>query len=92
MWDDAAAEPRARVISEFGGLTWHDPEHAACPESYGYATFSSMEEWRRALEGLLAGVDALEGQGLSGFVYTQVSDVEEETNGLMTYDRKVVKL
>jgi hypothetical protein len=40
----------------------------------------------------LASVDALEGEGLAGFVYTQLSDVEEETNGLLTYDRKVNKL
>ena len=35
---------------------------------------------------------ALEGEGLAGFVYTQLSDVEEETNGLLTYDRRVNKL
>ena len=37
-------------------------------------------------------MDALEAEGLSGYVYTQVSDVEEETNGLVTYDRRVYKL
>ena len=35
---------------------------------------------------------ALRGAGLAGFVYTQLSDVEEETNGLLTYDRRVSKL
>lgn len=35
---------------------------------------------------------ALEHEGLAGFVYTQLSDVEEETNGIVTYDRKVNKL
>ena len=45
-----------------------------------------------ALDDLLAQADALEAQGLSGFVYTQVSDVEEETNGFVTYDRRVDKL
>ena len=92
VWRDDAVEPRASMISEFGGLTWHIPEHAACPESYGYATFPSIEVWRDELRTLLASVDALEAEGLSGYVYTQVSDVEEETNGLMTYDRSVVKL
>ena len=92
IWSDHAAEKRAFVISEFGGLTWHDPEHATCPKSYGYADFSSIEEWCAELEALLASVDALEAEGLAGFVYTQVSDVEEETNGLMTYDRKIIKL
>ena len=41
---------------------------------------------------LLGEVDALEGFGLSGFVYTQLCDVEEETNGLLTYDRRINKL
>lgn len=90
VWRDAAGG-RALVISEFGGLTWHDPDHAACPKPYGYADFASIGAWRAELAQLLARVDALEERGLSGFVYTQVSDVEEETNGLMTYDRKVIK-
>jgi hypothetical protein len=37
-------------------------------------------------------MDALEAEGLSGYVYTQLTDVEEETNGLLTYDRRVDKL
>ena len=44
------------------------------------------------LEDLIAQADNLQEQGLSGFVYTQLSDVEEETNGLLTYDRRVNKL
>ena len=40
----------------------------------------------------LARADALEGEGLAGYVYTQLSDVEEETNGILTYDRRVNKL
>ena len=92
LWRDRARTPRAELISEFGGLTWHDPEHSSLPASYGYADFESIQEWRDELERLLASMDALEEQGLSGFVYTQVSDVEEETNGLLSYDRRVNKL
>ena len=44
------------------------------------------------MHGLLEQADALEAEGLAGFVYTQLSDVEEETNGLLTYDRRVNKL
>ena len=40
----------------------------------------------------LAEADALADKGLAGFVYTQLSDVEEETNGILTYDRRVNKL
>ena len=40
----------------------------------------------------LAEMDALERDGLAGYVYTQVSDIEEEVNGLLSYDRRVNKL
>jgi hypothetical protein len=51
-----------------------------------------LREWRRAVRALLDKVNALEVKGLSGYVYTQLSDVEEETNGLLSYDRRVNKL
>ena len=83
---------RAFFISEFGGLSWHVDGHSTCENGYGYGSFETIEEWREGLAELLGEVDALWDKGLAGFVYTQVSDVEEETNGLLTYDRKVVKL
>ncbi|WP_130810941.1 glycoside hydrolase family 2 protein [Olsenella sp. Marseille-P4559] len=88
----ASAPPRAFVISEFGGLPWYVPDHSSYEVSYGYAGYKSLEEWRTAVRALLAEADALEAKGLSGFVYTQLSDVEEETNGLLSYDRRVDKL
>lgn len=83
---------RAQMVTEFGGLSWAIEEHCALEHSYGYAEFDSLEAWRTGVAELLASIDALEAQGLSGFVYTQVSDIEEETNGLLTYDRRVSKL
>ena len=83
---------RAQVVSEFGGLTWRIADHSQLDHTYGYAEFESMDAWREALDTMLAKMDALEAQGLSGYVYTQISDVEEETNGLLTYDRRVNKL
>ena len=83
---------RAQMLSEFGGLVWHVDDHSSLTHSYGYAQFETQTEWRQALLGMLAEVDGLCEQGLCGFVYTQVSDVEEETNGLLTYDRRVSKL
>ena len=83
---------RAFFISEFGGLSWRVEGHSCFERGYGYGSFETIDEWRAGLEALLAEVDALWDAGLAGFVYTQVSDVEEETNGLMTYDRRVVKL
>ena len=84
---------RAFIIDEFGGLTCPVEGHVSVPNiTYGYDAFEDLGEWRKAFRALLAEVDALESQGLAGFVYTQVSDVEEETNGIVTYDRRVNKL
>lgn len=84
--------PRAFVISEFGGLTFRVDEHSAFAESYGYDTFDDPEAWRRAVWSQLEDAASLQDAGLSGYVYTQLSDVEEEVNGLLTYDRRVNKL
>ncbi len=96
VYDDGkggdAGAGRAFMISEFGGLVWSVEGHSSLEDEYGYATFDTIQEWRAGLDKLLAEVDALEPEGLVGFVYTQVSDVEEETNGLLTYDRRVNKL
>ena len=92
VYDDAARPPRAFVISEFGGLSYHLPAHSSLATSYGYGSFSDLAAFRAAVGETLARVDALEREGLAGFVYTQLSDVEEETNGLVTYDRRVSKL
>ena len=83
---------RAQMVSEFGGLTWRVEGHSSLDHTYGYAEFESFDAWKAGLRDMLAQMDALEAEGLSGYVYTQVADVEEETNGLMTYDRRVDKL
>ena len=82
---------RAFVISEFGGLAQLVPEHAAVSRAYGYGEYDSIDDWRAAVRSVLASAAALESRGLAGYVYTQVSDVEEELNGLLTYDRRVDK-
>jgi len=84
--------PRAFVISEFGGLTYHVDGHSSLERDYGYQAFDDAGAYREAVRAKLAEVDALEAQGLAGYVYTQLSDVEEETNGLLTFDRRVNKL
>ena len=83
---------RAFVISEFGGLTFGVAGHCMFEGSYGYENFEDLDAWRKGVRDNLSAVDALEGRGLAGFVYTQVSDVEEEINGLLTFDRRVNKL
>ncbi|RDB62261.1 glycoside hydrolase family 2 [Gordonibacter sp. 28C] len=92
VYQDAAQPPRAFVISEFGGLSCHLADHSSLATSYGYAACPDLASFRKAARETLAQADALEAKGLAGYVYTQLSDVEEETNGLLTYDRRVNKL
>ena len=86
------AEPdeRACVISEYGGYTCAVEGHTMSSAVYGYRT-CSREEYPSSLKTVMDEIRTLAGQGLSGAVYTQVSDIEEEINGLLTWDRKVCK-
>ena len=82
------------VLSEFGGKTWKVEGHVMNPDkSYGYGGCKTREELNEALVKLyLTEVEPCIRRGLCAAVYTQVSDVEDEINGLLTYDRKVEKL
>ena len=85
---------RAQVLSEFGGFVWKDPDHSADPDrTYGYKIFRTREELAAGLRKIYEEqVIPLARAGLCAAIYTQVSDVEDETNGLLTYDRKVLKV
>ena len=79
---------RPLVLSEFGGY--------ACSsdgKQYGYRFFKTLDEYRDAVEKLYEEqiVPAVK-EGLCAAIYTQISDVEEEQNGLVSYDRKTVKV
>ena len=90
VWRDQ--QKRAFFVSEFGGFTHRVDGHSALDEAYGYEPYDDLDEWRRAVRELLDLMDSLEHKGLAGYVFTQVSDIEEETNGILTYDRCVNKL
>lgn len=90
-WHGKQRENRAAIISEFGGLAQMTSGHTSLDHSYGYGDFATVEDWRGAVQKLLAEVESLQVEGLAGYIYTQVSDVEEEVNGLLTYDRKINK-
>ena len=92
VYPDEVEPPRAFLISEFGGCSLAAKGHCAFDEAYGYAVYEKRRDLSLAVRGLLMQVESLERRGLAGFVYTQLSDVEEEVNGLVTYDRRVVKL
>lgn len=84
---------RAFVISEYGGYACHVKDHSSVDRIYGYQKYESCEQLSEAYHELMRiQLLPLVKKGLCGAVYTQLSDVEEEVNGLVTYDRKVVKI
>lgn len=89
-WKEAP-KGRAFVISEYGGLTLKIPGHIWKEQSYGYGKLSSQAEFQERFRKMQEEIRALEKEGLSGAIYTQVSDIEEEINGIYTYDRRVKK-
>ena len=84
---------RAVLLSEFGGYNRRIEGHCFNKKDFGYKRFESEETllgaWRALYENEI--LPAKE-QGLAAAVYTQLSDVEDELNGLLTYDRAVKKL
>jgi hypothetical protein len=86
-------ENRVVVLGEFGGLGMPVPGHTwQAEKNWGYVSFASRDALTDAYVDLLTKMRPLIGQGLAAAVYTQTSDVEIEVNGLLTYDRRVVKL
>ena len=88
------SDPRPVVLSEFGGYSRKIEGHVFDSEKeFGYKKFATAEDLCAAIEKLfLKKLKPLIKKGLCGSIYTQVSDVEEEINGLVTYNRKVIKV
>ena len=84
---------RAVILTEFGGYNCLVPGHSFNDRDFGYKRLGDADKLRAALEELYSRqiAPAYE-QGLAAAIYTQVSDVEDELNGLITYDRQVVKI
>ena len=85
---------KALFLSEFGGYSYKIEGHSFnLKDNYGYRTFTDQKSFTAALEKLYLDeiVPAVK-EGLSAAVYTQLSDIEDETNGLITYDRRVEKV
>jgi hypothetical protein len=84
---------RASVLGEFGGLGLPLKGHLwKETDNWGYRTFKTTDELRTNYQTLMRKLHPLIGKGLSAAVYTQTTDVEVEVNGLMTYDREIIKL
>jgi hypothetical protein len=85
-------DKRCYVLSEFGGYSLPIKEHMFSNKIFGYRVFKTTDALAEGFAKLYEkSILPLVDKGLSATVYTQVSDVEEEINGLVTYDRKVVK-
>lgn len=83
---------RASVLSEFGGYSYREPGHCAKEKLYGYGICKNKKDLEKRFLGRWQGVRNLIPQGLSASIYTQWTDVEEEVNGVFTYDREVRKI
>jgi hypothetical protein len=94
--ESAVAEPERRpvyvpgydyrgepvLVTEFGGIAFR----TADPEGWGYRTVSSEEELLERYKALVAAL--VRSETVQGFCYTQLTDIEQEINGLLTYDRE----
>ena len=87
------SQERVVALTEYGGYAYPVEGHTACENMFGYQVYRSSEELmanylRLWEEKIYPNLKA----GLSAAIYTQTSDIEEEINGIMTYDREISKL
>jgi len=83
---------RVLALTEFGGFSLPVQEHMSSDILFGYKMFRTKEElndavWKLYTKDVFPAIE----KGLSASIYTQVSDVEDEINGIFTYDRKEIK-
>lgn len=84
---------RATILGEYGGLGLPLPGHTWVDQNnWGYRSYTSLGALDTAYRKLTDELSYLVAEGLAGAVYTQTTDVEIEVNGLITYDREVVKI
>ena len=90
---DLFGADKALVLGEYGGLGLPVEGHVwQQKDNWGYQSFKTRGELLKRYSSFIDKIPALIAAGLSAAVYTQTTDVEVEVNGLMTYDRKVIKI
>ncbi len=86
-------DDRILLLSEFGGYTYLENGHSEPEKLYGYKQFKDKAKWNEAvLKAFKRDVVNNIPKGLSGAIYTQLSDVEDECNGLFSADRRILKI
>lgn len=99
-YPEVATEPihsipgRILALGEFGGYGLAVKEHVWNPSmaNWGYKNIENQSDLMNIYAHLMEDVQAGIGVGLGAAIYTQITDVEREVNGLMTYDREVIKI
>ena len=87
------AKSRALVVGEFGGLGLEVENHMwTTSEKFVYRSFPDSTKLTKKYERLIKKLKILIENGLSAAIYTQITDVEGEVNGLLSYDREVIKI
>ncbi|CAM4243755.1 regulation of enolase protein 1 (concanavalin A-like superfamily) [Paenibacillus endophyticus] len=86
------SDTRAAVLGEYGGLGLHVPGHEWSPLVFSYQLMNSKEQLTSTYVNYVNRLKAMKETGLSAAIYTQITDVEYEINGLLSYDRKVEKI
>jgi hypothetical protein len=84
---------RIVILSEFGGYSYLEWGHSEAEKLYGYRKFKEKLALDEAVQKLYENMILKNiRRGLSGCIYTQVSDIEDECNGIFTADRKIIKI
>ncbi|MFX0099279.1 MAG: glycoside hydrolase family 2 protein [Candidatus Hodarchaeota archaeon] len=85
--------PRVKVCGEYGGIGYKITNHTWTDEAWAYLWVNDQSSWIEEFEGLARQLNRLRYvYNISAVVYTQLTDIEQEMNGLVTYDRKVLKV
>ncbi|WEG09564.1 glycoside hydrolase family 2 TIM barrel-domain containing protein [Microbacterium horticulturae] len=85
-------DDRVLAVTEYGGYSLIVPGHTFGTKTFGYRRYRSREKWQAAFERLHEReIAPAIRKGVAALVYTQLSDVEDEVNGLVTYDRRFIK-
>ena len=80
------------IFTEFGGYSYIENNHFYGTKAFGYRVYKTKEKLNKAYAKLFLKIENLKNKGLAGVIYTQLNDVEDETNGLYTADREVLKI